>query len=108
MYIRRVKKKCSVRGCKESNCIAISRSREIGNTVIICRSCLTDALSDVDKMPAEEKTNVPKTTYAKTLPLLFFNRAAEGVPMMAENTEGTIKPQSEKSRGAKKQNAKND
>lgn len=58
MYIRRVKRKCGVRGCKSTDCFAISRAREIGNTVIICRDCLKDALSSCKGMSPDAKTNI--------------------------------------------------
>ena len=58
MYIRRVKRKCGIRGCKNTDCFAISRAREIGNTVIMCRDCLKDALSSVKSLCPDAKTNV--------------------------------------------------
>lgn len=47
MYTRKVKRKCNVRGCKNTDCFAVSRTRELGNTVIICRACLERALERV-------------------------------------------------------------
>ena len=52
MYVRHVKRKCGIRGCKNTDCFAISRAREIGNTVIMCRDCLEDALAAIDADPA--------------------------------------------------------
>ena len=68
MYIRKVHRKCGVRGCRNTDAFAISRAREIGNTVIICRDCLKDALSEIDALnapkaevkPAETKPEAPK------------------------------------------------
>ena len=40
MYAKRLKRKCSVRGCKNTDTFAISRTRELGGSVIICKSCL--------------------------------------------------------------------
>lgn len=44
MNYRKVKRKCGVKGCKNVDCVAITRIPEYGNTVIICRRCLAEAL----------------------------------------------------------------
>ena len=79
MYVRRVKRKCSVRGCKGIDCFAISRTREIGNTVIICKECLNDALEATNRLAPDGKTNVPKTT-GSAAPPLFFHAGVEQQP----------------------------
>ena len=49
MFIKKIKKKCGVRGCKNiSDVFIISRRREMGNTVAICRQCMADALKATD------------------------------------------------------------
>ncbi len=60
MYVRRVKRKCGIRGCKNTDCFAVSRAREIGNTVIICRDCLAGALGELDGKAEPEKSATPK------------------------------------------------
>lgn len=77
MFVKQVKRKCSVRGCKSTECFAISRTREVGNTVIICRSCLSEALGDIDKIDPKTKSNIP-TLDNTTAPPLFFNAKALG------------------------------
>lgn len=77
MYFKKVKRKCSVRGCKNTNCFAISQTREIGNTVIICKECLKDALSSLDNIKPETKNNFP--IRSGVIPALFFNAAALGL-----------------------------
>lgn len=72
MFIKRVKRKCSVRGCKNIDCFAISRTREVGNTVIICKKCVEEALETINQIKPDEKTNVPKQA-ASPAPPLFFN-----------------------------------
>ncbi len=86
MFVRQVKRKCGVRGCKNTDCFAISRTREIGNTVIICKSCLGKALGAIDEINPKTKSNipVPKNTAA---PALFFNAKALGVAENAEQTD---------------------
>ena len=67
MNIRKVKRKCSVRGCKNTDCFAISKVREVGNSVIICASCLKDGVEAVEGYIPE-----PKKKH-KTAPPLFYN-----------------------------------
>lgn len=79
MFVRQVKRKCSVRGCKCTDSFAISRTREIGNTVIICKSCLGKALGAIDEIDPSTKSNIPKAERTEA-PALFFNAAALGIP----------------------------
>ena len=53
MYVKKLKRKCSVRGCKNTDTFAISLTREVGNTVIICKSCLGKALGAIDDIQPE-------------------------------------------------------
>ena len=49
MFIKKFKKKCGVRGCKNvSDVFIISRRREMGNTVAMCRECMIDALKSTE------------------------------------------------------------
>ena len=77
MFVRQVKRKCSVRGCKSTDCFAISRTREVGNTVIICKSCLGKALGAIDEIDPKTKSNIPAADNT-TVPSLFFNAKALG------------------------------
>ena len=77
MFVRQVKRKCSVRGCKSTDCFAISRTREVGNTVIICKSCLGKALGAIDEIDPKTKSNIPAVDNT-TVPSLFFNAKALG------------------------------
>ena len=60
MYIKKIRRKCGNRGCKNTeNVYALSKTREMGNSVIICEECMRDALKTIDesKQPViEEKT----------------------------------------------------
>lgn len=58
MYVKRLKRKCSVRGCSNTDTYSISHSSEAGNTVIICKSCLGKALNAIDEAPYEPQTRV--------------------------------------------------
>ena len=77
MYAKRVKRKCSVRGCKNTDCFSISRTREMGNSVIICRSCLCEALNAVDSIKDAAKSGVDRDN--KPNPPLFYNAQALGL-----------------------------
>lgn len=90
MFVRQVKRKCSVRGCKSTDCFAISRTREVGNTVIICKSCLGKALGAIDKIDPKTKSNIPAIDNTAA-PSLFFNAKALGTGA-AETKSDDIPP----------------
>lgn len=81
MFVKKVKRKCSVRGCKNTDCFAISRTREVGNTVIICKSCLGKALGAIDEVNPETKSNIPVNN--APAPALFYNAQALGIDKKA-------------------------
>ena len=79
MNIRMIKRKCGVRGCRELVSFAVSRTGEMGNSVIICKKCLDEAAAMARdfKMPEkpEKKSGVPG---------LFYNRVPEPVEKVIE------------------------
>lgn len=101
MFVRQVKRKCGVRGCKSTDCFAISRTREVGNTVIICKSCLGKALGAIDEIDPKTKSNIPAVDNT-SVPSLFFNAKALGtdaaetkiddVPPVTDNGQGETTP----------------
>ena len=59
MFVKRFKRKCDVRGCKNTaNVFLISKRREMGNTIAICTDCLKEAQSSVDGYVEEKKVVV--------------------------------------------------
>ena len=56
MYVKKIKRKCGVRGCKNTESYAISKSREMGNSIIACKECLLEALAVIEEQnkPIEE------------------------------------------------------
>lgn len=90
MYARKVRRKCSIRGCRCTESFAISKTREIGNSVIICKNCLKDGLIAIDEIKPKAKSNIPKSNPAN-IPSLFFN--AQIQPKKTDAEEETI-PQS--------------
>ena len=87
MFFKRVKRKCHVRGCKNIDSFAISRTREVGNTVIICKSCLERALGAIGEVEPSSKSNIPELDSSEAPPL-FFNTLIEQKPtaMQEEST----------------------
>ena len=55
MNVKRVKRICGVRGCKNTDSFALSCYREMGNSVIICKECLKNALDSIDNYAEPEK-----------------------------------------------------
>ena len=85
MYARPVKRKCGVRGCKNIDSYALSLTREAGNSVIICKSCLGKALGAIDDPQPETDIRV---AYSEAPPI--FPRAIAPAPVEeapAEQTE---------------------
>ena len=63
---KKVKRKCNVRGCRHTDSYSISHYREGGNTVIICKDCLKEALNAIEgpkdkelEMPENVKPEIP-------------------------------------------------
>lgn len=97
MYIRRVKRKCGIRGCKNTDCFAISRAREIGYTVIMCRDCLKEALEAVEALPEGAKTNKPEKQATEAPPLFFSD-------VLKKKSEEAINSTVPKEEGGKSEN----
>jgi hypothetical protein len=113
MFVKKFKKKCGVRGCKNvSDVFIISRRREMGNTVAICRECMLDAVKSTEsyiepaKVKAEPKPLFPHPELEVTIssvadeepePVEVIEEATEEFPIsVAEdtvtNTEEKPKP----------------
>ena len=59
MFIKKFKRKCDVRGCKNTaNVFLVSKRREMGNTIAICTDCLKEAQSTIDGYVEEKKTTI--------------------------------------------------
>ena len=91
MFVRQVKRKCSVRGCKSTDCFAISRTREVGNTVIICKNCLGKALASLDEIDPKTKSNISAVDNT-AVPSLFFNAKALGKTEATETKIDDVPP----------------
>ena len=89
MFVKRFKRKCDVRGCKNiSDVYLISKRREMGNTIAICRECMKEALSSTEsyteppKVKKEVKSLFPHPELKVTL-----SSAAEKEPEPQEVIE---------------------
>ena len=82
MFVKKVRRKCGVRGCKNIDTYTLSLSRESGNSVIICKSCLGKALGAIDEAVEEKSTLVSHTE----APALFFNSKIDAVAKPAEES----------------------
>ena len=59
MFVKRFKRKCDVRGCKNTaNVYLISKRREMGNTIAMCTDCLKEAQTSIDGYVEEKKVVV--------------------------------------------------
>lgn len=74
MYTRKIKRKCGVRGCKNTVSYALSKTREMGNSVIICADCL--------KASAEAIQFAEFLTFKEAIPV------STGTPVEANTDEG--------------------
>lgn len=103
MFVKKFKRKCSVRGCKNvEEVYLISKRREMGNTVGMCRSCLEEALKTLDGYTEPEKViqreNKPlfphpelEVTLSSAIdiepkPQEVIEEVAEDFPIVAEDT----------------------
>lgn len=64
MNAKKVKRKCGMRGCKNTASYHLSKTREMGNSIIICEDCLRDALETItgQKWQPIDETNTPEQT----------------------------------------------
>ena len=59
MFVKKFRRKCDVRGCKNTaNVFLVSKRREMGNTIAVCTDCLKEAQSSIDGYVEEKKAVV--------------------------------------------------
>lgn len=59
MNIKKIRRKCMVRGCSNKETYTVSKNREMGNSIIICRDCAEKILDEIRKKELPEA--VPET-----------------------------------------------
>lgn len=90
MNIKKIRRKCEVRGCKNTDCFAISKVNEVGNSVIICPDCLREGLEAVDGyVPEAKKGYTPP-------PPLFFNGSVQQI--IKESPEMEVKQEDDEAK----------
>ncbi|MBP3359932.1 MAG: hypothetical protein J6N52_03690 [Clostridia bacterium] len=55
--VKKVKRRCDVRRCNSREAYLVSRSVESGNSIIVCRDCLEDALAEIKKLEKGTQEN---------------------------------------------------
>ncbi len=64
MNVKKIKRKCGVRGCKNTASFVISKTREMGGSIIMCRECMADALKSTEGYVEPEKVKkAPKPLF---------------------------------------------
>ncbi len=102
MFVKRFKRKCSVRGCNNTTDVyLVSKRREMGNTIGICTDCLKEAMQSIEhyteppKVIREDKPLFPHPETKVTLssvtdiepkPQEVIEEVAEDIPIVAEDT----------------------
>ncbi len=101
MHVKKVKKKCMVKGCRNTDCFSLTAGHEFGNTVIICLDCLKAAAVEAELYKPGTVREKPKTP-----PALFFSDALTTSraknPEKQEIPEKTLEKQETASRQSKK------
>lgn len=102
MYAKKIKRKCGVRGCKNTVSYAISKSREMGNSIIMCKDCLMDALATIEEQnkPIEEAKPV-STSLAEASKLYETELIKDATETLVEELEESA-PENKPKRQRKK------
>lgn len=97
MFVKRFKRKCSVRGCKNTtNVYLVSKRREMGNTIGICTDCLKEAAASIEnyteppKVKKEVKSLFPHPELKVTLSSVADNKEPELKEVIENVTEETL------------------
>ncbi len=92
MFVKKFKKKCGVRGCKNvTDVFIISRRREMGNTVAMCRECMIDALKATDNYQEVVKAkSVPRALFPHPEKMVTISSVADIEPEPKEVIEDAV------------------
>ena len=74
MNVKKIKRKCAVKGCRNVETYTISKVRDFGDTVLICPSCLQEALDAIisNKVRVDYGVEQPKKDTVPP-PAVFYN-----------------------------------
>ena len=101
MFVKRFKRKCDVRGCKNiTDVYLISKRREMGNTIAMCRECMKEALASTEsyvepiKVKKENRPLFPHPELAVTISSVA-DKEPEPTEVIEEATEEETIPTAE-------------
>lgn len=106
MFVKRIKRVCGVRGCKNTDVFAISKSKDMGNSVIACKDCLKEALASIETYveppkvireikplfyhpETKDEVTLSSVTDIEPKPQEVIEEVAEDIPIVAEDTVTT-------------------
>jgi hypothetical protein len=103
MYVKKLKRKCGVRGCKCTDTYSISKSREMGNSIIACKECLVEALATIEDIeeqnkPIEEAGSASLTEASKLYDTELIKDATETLVEELEESATNDKPKATRQR----------
>ena len=101
MYVKKVRKKCMVKGCRNTDCFTLTTGGAFGNSVIICGRCLKDAAFEIEHFDPHKIYRTPKSAP----PSLFFSDKLASRTEEAEKQE-TPEKTPEKQETASRQSKK--
>lgn len=101
MVIKKFKRKCDVRGCKNTaNVYILSKYKDIGNSIAICKDCLKEAQAMID---AKENVTLSSVADVKPEPVeVIEEKPTEDNDIVAEDTVAEEPIVAPKKSGSKK------
>ena len=90
MKIKKLHRICDVKGCSNRNTYSIAKKYGTGMTVIMCRECLEEALTEIDKLEGTkpEAVRTSETEYADETP---SKADTEPVKKVSEKKSASVK-----------------
>lgn len=68
MNVKKIRHICNVRGCKNTAAYTVSRTREMGNSIIICSDCAKEICKAINEYDPRQD----KKKHVKEPPALFY------------------------------------
>ena len=93
MNAKKIKRKCMVKGCKNTDTYTISKVRDFGDTVLICKDCLQEALKAIKDYGKPKPPEQPKEPDKP----LFYNHLTQQNPVPDESEPAPDEPVTDES-----------
>ena len=92
MFVKKIKRICGVRGCKHTEVFAISKTKDLGNSVIICKDCLKEAIASIENYvePVKVKREIKPLFYHPEETKVTLSSVADNEPKPVEVIEEVI------------------